>query len=318
MLRIFIKNKGKTYEPLVEDEVTFSTERKGAPGQLNFKVVKDDYIDFQEGNEVRCVKDDKEVFFGFVFTKKRNKEHRIDVTCYDQLRYLKNKDTIVYENKTASEFLKMIANDFNLKVGAVEDTKFKIKSRVEENTTLFDMVQNALDETLQNTKQMYVLYDNFGKLTLKNISNMKTDLLIDEDCLQDFDYTSSIDVNTYNTIKLSYKNKKTGKRDIYITKDGNNINKWGILQYFEDIKSDKNAKAKADALLELYNHKTRNLTLKGVFGNLKVRAGSMVIVNLNIGDIITKNYFIVEKCKHIFKSDEHFMDLLLIGGDFSA
>ena len=318
MLRIFITNKGKTYEPLVEDEVTFSTERKGAPGQLNFKVVKDDYIDFQEGNEVRCVKDDKEVFFGFVFTKKRNKEHRIDVTCYDQLRYLKNKDTIVYENKTASEFLKMIAYDFNLKVGAVEDTKFKIKSRVEENTTLFDMVQNALDETLQNTKQMYVLYDNFGKLTLKNISNMKTNLLIDEDCLQDFDYTSSIDANTYNTIKLSYKNKKTGKRDIYITKDGNNINKWGILQYFEDIKSDKNAKAKADALLELYNHKTRNLTLKGVFGNLKVRAGSMVIVNLNIGDIITKNYFIVEKCKHIFKSDEHFMDLLLIGGDFSA
>lgn len=318
MLRIFIINKGKTYEPLVEDEVTFSTERKGAPGQLNFKVVKDDYIDFQEGNEVRCVKDDKEVFFGFVFTKKRNKEHRIDVTCYDQLRYLKNKDTIVYENKTASEFLKMIANDFNLKVGAVEDTKFKIKSRVEENTTLFDMVQNALDETLQNTKQMYVLYDNFGKLTLKNISNMKTDLLIDEDCLQDFDYTSSIDANTYNTIKLSYKNKKTGKRDIYITKDGSNINKWGILQYFEDIKSDKNAKTKANALLELYNHKTRNLTLKGVFGNLKVRAGNMVIVNLNIGDIITKNYFIVEKCKHIFKSDEHFMDLLLIGGDFSA
>lgn len=318
MLRVFITNKGKIYEPLIEDEVVFATERKGVPGQLNFKVVKDNYIDFQEGNEVRCVKGDKEVFFGFVFTKKRNKEYRIDVTCYDQLRYLKNKDTIVYENKSASDFLKMIANDYKLRLGNIEDTKFKILSRVEENSTLFDMVQNSLDITLENTKQMYVLYDDFGKIALKNIANMKTNLLIDYSCLQDFDYTSSIDSNTYNTIKLSYKNEKAGTRDIYIAKDTGNINKWGVLQFFEDIKNEKQAKAKADALLKLYNQKTRNLTLKGVFGDLKIRAGSMVIVNLNIGDTITKNYFIVEKCKHIFKSDEHFMDLSLIGGDFTV
>ena len=90
------------------------------------------------------------------------------------------------------------------------------------------------------------------------------------------------------------------------------------MQYFEELKDGENGKAKADALLDLYNHKTRNLVLKGVFGDLRVRAGSIVIVNLNIGDIITKNCFIVEKCKHIFKAESHFMDLALIGGDFTV
>lgn len=35
---------------------------------------------------------------------------------------LKNKDTYVYTNKTASEVIKMVAEDFQLNVGELEDT----------------------------------------------------------------------------------------------------------------------------------------------------------------------------------------------------
>ena len=65
----------------------------------------------------------------------------------------------------------MISEDFEMQCGEIEDTGFKIPSRIEENTTLFDMIQNALDLTLENKKEMYVLYDDFGKITLKNISS---------------------------------------------------------------------------------------------------------------------------------------------------
>ena len=37
------------------------------------------------------------------------------------------------------------------------------------------MVQNALDETLRQTKQLFILYDDCGSLTLKNINSLKTD-----------------------------------------------------------------------------------------------------------------------------------------------
>ncbi|MFL8589818.1 cell wall hydrolase, partial [Clostridioides difficile] len=82
------------------------------------------------------------------------------------------KDTYVYSNKTASELVKMLAKDFNLKYNVIEDTKYKL-SRVEENKTLFDMILTALDDTLREKKEMYTLYDDFGRITLKNVASMK-------------------------------------------------------------------------------------------------------------------------------------------------
>jgi len=312
-----------SYTPIVEEGIEWSTERRSTPGKLTFKVIKDSIINFQEGAAVRLKVDGKPVFFGFVFSKKRDKDQIITITAYDQLRYLNNKDTCVYENKTASEFIQMIAANFSLNVGTLEDTKFKIASRVEDNTSLFDMIENALDLTLQNTKEMFVLYDDFGKLTLKNLGSMYVGepgayLMIDEETGQNYDYQSSIDSDTYNKVKLTYDNEESGKRDVYISKDSGNINKWGVLQYFDTLSEGENGQAKADALLGLYNKKTRNLKIKNAFGDVRVRAGSMIAVKLNLGDIKLNNFMLVEKAVHKFKADEHLMDLTLIGGEFVA
>ena len=311
----------KAYLPIVEEGIEWSTERRSTPGKLTFSLLKDDVINFQEGAAVRLKVDGKPVFFGFVFTKKRDREGIISVTAYDQLRYLNNKDTYVYENKTASQFVKMLAADFSLNVGTLEDTKFVIASRVEDNTSLFDMIENALDLTLQNTKQMFVLYDDFGKLTLKNIASMKvgegnTFLMIDEETGENFDYSSSIDDNTYNKIKLTYNNEDTGKREVYIAQDSIHMNAWGVLQHYDTLQKGENGQAKADALLKLYNTKTRNLKITNAMGDIRVRAGSMVIVNLGLGDMNMKNFMLVEKVTHTFKLDQHFMDLTLRGGEF--
>lgn len=317
-VELLIQNGDKVYIPIVEEGITWSTERAGTPGQLTFKVIKDEIINFTEGNAVRMRVDNKNIFYGFVFSKKRDKDGIITVTAYDQLRYLKNKDTYVYTNKTAGEFIQMIASDYNLRTGTIENTGYKIASRVEDNVSLFDMIQNALDLTLQNKKEMYVMYDDFGKIALKSIQSMYINLLIDEETGENYSYTSSIDTDTYNRIKLVYENEKTGKRDVYIAQDSNNMNEWGVLQYFDTLKEGENGKAKADALLQLYNKKTRNLTIQNALGDTRVRAGSMVVVQLNLGDVKLNNLMLVEKCKHNFKNDEHFMDLTLRGGEFVA
>jgi hypothetical protein len=317
-VELLIQSGNKVFSPIIQDGITWTTERKGCPGELQFKVVKDDVIAFQEGDAVRLKVNGANVFYGFVFKKKRDKEQIITVTAYDQLRYLKNKDTYVYENKTASEFIQMIASDFNLQTGTIENTEFKIPSRVEENTSLLDMIQSALDLTLENKKQMYVLYDDFGKITLKSLEKMRLNLLIDEETGENFDYTSSIDDKTYNKIKLTYDNEGTGKREVYIAQHGANINQWGVLQYFDTLQEHENGQAKADALLSLYNKKTRNLSIQNAFGDVNVRAGSIVVVMLSLGDIEVKTLMLVEKCKHEFKESQHFMNLTLRGGEFIA
>ncbi len=313
----------KAYMPAIQEGIEWSTERRSAPGKLTFKVVRDDNINFGEGAAVRLNADGRPVFFGFVFSKKRDKDQIITVTAYDQLRYLQNKDTYVYENKTASEFVRMVAADFSLNVGTLDDTGFKIASRVEDNTSLFDMIENALDLTLQNTKQMFVLYDDFGKLTLKNISSMYVGepgayLMIDEETGENFEYSSGIDSDTYNKIKLTYDNEDTGKREVYIAKDGSRINEWGVLQYFDTLSDGENGQTKADALLQLYNKKNRSLKITNAIGDTRVRAGSMIVVNLSLGDMNLKNFMLVEKAKHTFKLNQHLMDLILRGGEFNG
>lgn len=302
--------------PSVENEITWETVRKGVPGQLKLNILKDNVINFEEGNSIRVKVNNNNVFYGFIFKKDRSSDNIIKVTAYDQLRYFKNKDTYVYENKTASEIIKMLAKDFNLKCGVIEDTKFQIGARIEEDKTLFDISLNALDETIQNAKEMYVLYDDFGQLTLKNINSMKLDTLLDKDLIEDFDYSSSIDSSTYNKVKLSKENKKAGTREIYIAQDSSKINSWGVLQYFENIDENIDGKEKADALLKLYNHKVKSLNVKNVLGDIRVRAGCLLAISLDLGDMKLQNYMLVDKVKHTFTNDEHLMDLTLVGGEF--
>lgn len=317
-VELFIQHNSTIQFPVVEEGARLTLERKGTPGKLEFTVVKGPGLNFAEGDSVKLTVNGTAMFYGFVFKKKRDKGGTISVTAYDQLRYLKNKDTITEEGLKASDLLKRLATDFRLNLGTVEDTGYTLETIVEENQTLFDMIQNALDETLMNTKQLYVLYDDAGKLTLKNINSMKLNLLIDEETGENFSYESSIDEQTYNKIKLAYNNEKNGKRELFIAQDGEKMNQWGVLQYFEEVQTQTGASAKADALLKLYDQKTRKLTIQNAFGDVRVRAGSAVVVALNLGDIVTNNYMVVNKVTHTFKGDEHMMELDLIGGEFIA
>lgn len=306
--------------PPVVESVSIEWERQGQPGKLTADIVKTPGLSFQEGDPCRFSVDGTPIFYGFVFEKARkgSMDQVITITVYDQLYYLKNKDTYVYSNKTAAAVIRMIAEDFQLNVGALADTGYTIASRVEDNKTLFDIIQTALDETLKATSQMYVLYDDVGKLTLKNIGDMKLGLLVDNETAGDFDYKTSIASQTYDKVKLSYENKDTGKREIFIAQDGSSINQWGVLQYYEKIDSTANAKAMADALLSLYNTKTRTLKLKDVLGDARVRAGTMLVVMLGLGDMNLSSYLMVEQVKHTFSNEQHVMDLNMRGGTFVA
>ena len=315
---ILIQRDSTIYYPIVAEDVKLTWERKGTPGKLTFSVVKDDVISFAEVNPVKLTIDGGDLFYGFVFKKSRSgtSPNVIEVTAYDQLRYFKNKDTYVYSNKKANEVIRMIADDFNLKVGTLEDTGYVIGSRTEDDSTLFDIVQNALDETLQAKTKLYVLYDDVGKLTLKNIESMKLDLLIDADTIGDYSYTTSIDDQTYNQIKITFENKDSGKREVFIAKDSANINRWGLLQYTDSVELSTSGAAKAEALLKLYNSLTRTLSVSNALGDIRVRGGSSVIVKLGLGDINVQSYLMVESVTHNFTNGQHLMDLKLRGGQF--
>lgn len=315
-----ITNGYELMSPIVEDGVKWETERQGSPGKLTFKVYKDKngVLNFQEGDGVilryrDTLKGWIALFSGYIFKKSRNKDGWIEVTAYDQLRYFKNKATYVYTNKKASDLVKMIINDYKLSAGTIEDTSYVIGNRVEDNQSLFDIIQNALDLTLVSSGKMYAMYADSNGINLRDVEDMKTNLVINNAVAEDFNYTSSIDDETYNEIELYYDNDETNKREYYNSLDTNTINTWGRLRYTESIQNPANAKDRANKMLQLYNRKSRELKVTNTFGDYRCRAGASVIVQLDLGDINVENYMLIEKATHTFKKDEYRMDLTLGG-----
>ena len=296
----------------VLDGMKLAWERKGTPGKLTFEAPYEKGFKAVEGNTVMLKVDGIKLFKGYIFSRKMSH------TAYDQLRYLKNKETLIYKKKTAAEIIKIIAGKFRLECGELADTGYRM-SAIEDDTTLFDIIQDALDNTLIMTGRVYVLYDSLGKLCLSDVSGMKVNsCVVDMETGEGFTYGTTIDDGVYNQVKLIYENKEKGKYDLYITEHTINIDRWGVLQYLEKIDTPDLGKLKSQALLMLYNKKQKSLSVSGVVGNCKVKAGSLVPVILNLKDMKVSNYMMVEKVTHIFKNRRHVMDLVLSGGGFDA
>ena len=314
---VVIDNYKKQFEIPVEDGAELTLERTGQPGKFTFTTLQKNAMAFTEGNGVLLSVNGKKIFYGFVFIKKRSKDGKINVTCYDQRRYLKNEDILIYTNKSSGELIKMIADDYKLKCGTLVNTGYKT-SAVEDGATLQEMIENNLSETTLKTGKTFVFYDKVGKLTLQEVSQLKVNHIISEDTAEDYDYESSIDKDVYNQIKVTYKDESTGVASIYMAKSTASQNKWGVLQTTDDIPYNLKAlgKLKAKVLLDYYNRKRRTLSVTGVIGNVEVIAGSLVPCILNLGDTKVQNWMLVEKVIHKFTNRSHKMDLELIGGDF--
>lgn len=314
MLEILIDNKDGIVWDISElvSTVTWKTVRIGQPGSLDVTLVKHKELRVEPGAVIRVKSGDRGIFYGYVFTIERSDDDTLRLTAYDQIRYLLSHDTYVFSNVTASDVLLKIANDLQLKTGIVAYTSYRIPSLVEDNQKLLDIICKALDLTLINTGRMFVLYDDFGRLNLREPANMATDVVVgDESLAYGYDYKRSIDEDTYNRIKLVQDNKETGKREVYIAQDSRTIAKWGRLQYFQKVDEKLNSaqiRQMLDRLIQLKNRETKTFRINAI-GDLNIRAG--VYVPVKIEELGIDQYFLVDECSHKWEGVDHTMELKL-------
>lgn len=302
-VKLYIGSAGAVYLPECIEEITLETTRKGSAARLGFSILTDGAMPLTEGDEVKLICDEGEVFYGYIFSVRRKSGGKISAVAYDQLRYFKNKDSYAYQQMTAGELLKMIAADYGLRVGEICDTGYRIPSRIECGLTLFDIIGNALDITKSNTGRDFVMYDDCGKINLCEPEKLRVDCLLGEDCAEFFELRSTIDSGVYNKIKISRARENCAVFDTAEDKD--KIAKWGILQYFRG--ADKTAEAAS--LLDLYASPNCSLNIKNASGDVSVRGGSAVAVEVNFNGKKIKKYVLVERAKHEFRAGLHLMSL---------
>lgn len=307
------KGTGKIWEiSNCTQQCTWTTNRTGSPGKFEFTVNKAGDLSFVEGDTVRFSVDGQLQFFGWVFTKSKDRWGVIDVTCYDRLRYLKNSASYAFYDLSAGDMIRQMAADMQVDVSEIEDTGYIIPSLIEQEQSCIDIAQSALEQTLLNTGNIYVLFDDGHGLSLKQPANMISDVIIgDKSLLTDYSYKTDIDQQSYNSVKLVRPNEQTGRKDVFIAQDSGNIDRWGLLQLYQSVDgamNDAQVKAQAEATLGFYNRRLRTLSVSSL-GVPGLRAGQMIYMNVpGLGDINLNQYVLLEKVTHTWENNDHTMD----------
>ena len=314
-MEILIDNrKGEVFD-IPTKSFEWKTERIGKASSFEADMYNDKPLQFpvEGGAIIRATEDKNKIFYGFAFEDGIKKSGDTSIKAYDQLRYLKNQDTYVMPSSTATAAIKRIAGMLNLSTGILEDTKFVVPGIVEDEKEAFDVVAKFLDSTLIATNRNFILFDNFGKLDLRSIENLVIPAdefyIGDDSLLYDYDYSKSIDKETYNKIKFVRDNKEKAKRETFIAQDSANIKKWGLLQQFRKVDenmTDAQIKELVERSIKAYNKETKTLKLS-CLGNWKVRAGCMLY--LYIEKLGIKDYVMIDECTQRWQEGVHTMDL---------
>lgn len=319
MLELIIDNKEGVLWDVSEiaKDVNWTTSRVGRPASVDFKLVgsgiyQDRSFGINNGDIVRVRMGDVNVFYGYVFSIKQNQDAEISVKAYDQVRYLLNKATYKFKGATTGDVINQIAKEFKLKVGQIDDTGYRIPSMIEDGQTLIDIIEKANTLTMSATGRFFVFFDDFGELSLRDVTAFNAEIYVgDGSLMTGFEYSRDIDQDTYNRIKLYRDNEKTKKREVYMVEDSANIAKWGVLQLYESVDEDKNT-AQINEMLQqlaaLKNREQRALKLDAI-GDIRVRAG--IYLPIVIESLSINQRMMVDEVKHQFDGANHTMSLTL-------
>ncbi len=294
-------------------KIVWTTQRIGAPGKLEFDLLKGENAYYLEGDRVDFSVDGIRKFRGYVFTKEKNQKGEIHTVCYDQLRYLKARQSYVFSGRAASYIVKKVAADFGLKTGTIVDSKYTIPALLVDDKTCLDTIYNALELTAAGGGGKYNFYDEAGCLVLRAVSGMYLPhVLGDKSFAGAYTYRTSIDDEVYNYIKLLRPDAEAGRGLVHVAKSDETIGRWGFLQYYAKVDEELNAaqmKEQAKNLLLSYNRLQRRLRLEAL-GIPEIRAGNSVRVQIaGLGDISLSQWLLADKAVHTFDPYHHHMEL---------
>ena len=212
---------------ICEDELHFTV---AAPGV----VTVGDEIEFYYGGAG--------IFRGRVFRVTREAgaygyDGKFHCVACDLLRYFKNKDTFSYKSSSASEVLDMILSVYRFPRGEIADTVYRIARRIDDETTLAGIMENALTLTADAGFGDYILRDDFGSISLLPAKRLYYPDTISPSVCGEFTLTESIDGNYFNKVKL--RDTAGGERRFYIAQNDADIARYGLLQYYGAVMPDE-------------------------------------------------------------------------------
>lgn len=294
--------------------LSVDTKLEEEPSKLSMTLIEGAEVEIANGSAVSLKAGEQPVFYGFIFKYERNDKGNIEITAYDQLRYLKYKDSLILGEKTVGAIFLEVAKIQGLKAKVLDDTSLIVPEKVFDNQTYYEMIKFGIDYNKIYGKRFLTIMDIAGVMTLVDIQKLKNNKFIgDESLLTGFSYSRSIDDETYNSIKIVHEDKETKELTVAQVGDPTTAKTWGALRHFEKIDNLMGTlNDMAKNMLSYYNVEQQKLKIN-VLGNWEVRAGISIPFatnELSLEGLNETRYFVVESCTHNV-SNTHTMDLEL-------
>jgi hypothetical protein len=149
--------------------------RKGASARtLSATLVDDDGyqharsgIEVEQGHQCIFSYNGNELFRGIIMMQNQSSQKRLTFKAYDNGIYLaNNKDTFIYENKTASDVFRDCCTRFGIPVREVAKCTYKIPELTKPRTTALDAILDALSLDFRATGIRHYVSSKKGKLSL--------------------------------------------------------------------------------------------------------------------------------------------------------
>ena len=296
----------------IAEEIEVSQSLNGDAGKLKCVLQKDPNGIFKiaNGSIISFIVDGKGFFFGYIFKMGTDADENYEITAYDQMRYLKNSDVMVTGNMTASQIFEKVCNDYGLRYNVAVPSYYTPESYLHDNKTLYAIIKRGKDLANINENAQFFIVDRFGTLTWSEFSYEKTNIQLGGGSLAtSYQYEKSIDDDTYNQVKLYRENEDTGKRDVWIVRDSDNIKRWGILQFLKKADDEANSaqvRETAENYLKVKNREKESLKIEAE-GVLELTCGKGIKFVLPREGI--DKWMWITSSTHTFTKYSHTMDL---------
>ena len=271
-------------------------------------------IDVYEGHHLIFLEDGKELFRGIIMVQVRDQERNLEITAYDNGIYLSNnKGSFSYRKKTATAIFMDVCKRYGISRGEAAQTTYKIPELVDVNTTIYDILTNALSKTYTANGERYFILSKEGQLHLLRRKEHVTKLVLETGQegseygnITQYAYGKSI-ANTKTRLRLISQEGKT----VASWFDENLEKKIGIMQDVQvpdDNLSKKKLKQQAIILLNQLKQPQETINLTAL-GTTEVYTGTAIY--LSIPEINIGRVFYVDSDTHTWDGDYHTMKLTL-------
>ena len=303
------------------ENMTISTTITSSAGKCDMEIVGDG-ASFHFGSCINVFDGDVEVFRGYLFSVSMQSVSQFSATFYDQTRYLRNVDCVVYKKITASDLFKRICKENELETGVIDESEYILPATVSEGKSLWDTIQETIELEAAYKKRLFVVRDVAGKLEFRDIENLRTDLIInDEGIAMGFDVTRGIDKNSYNRVKLGFEDENSSSRRWAIKENSDYLKEWGRLQYYQLLRDRiplADLDIRSEQQLALLCWPTTDVRLS-CLGDFKISAGNGVMLDIESVQMFKgMSGFYVVSCDHHISHALHTMDLTLAVDNFGG